>query len=89
MGGQFFGEGLRCMVVEYDMNVMCSWVQVVQQPLRVEGAAGAGDGDQDFQRRIASCGRSMEGRRSGNKRFCGGVVGGMATGCSPLPGGGD
>jgi len=88
-GGQFFGEDLRRIVAEHDMDVMRPRVQVVQQPLRVEGAAGAGDGDQDFQRRIASCGRSMEGRRSGNKRFCGGVVGGMATGCSPLPGGGD
>src|SRR5207244_1927239 len=46
--GQFLGDDLLRVVALHDVDFVRLWVEVVEQPLRVERAAGAGEGNEDF-----------------------------------------
>jgi len=46
---QFLGDYRMRVIAQYDMNFVLSWINVIEQALGVNRAAGSGYGDQKFQ----------------------------------------
>jgi hypothetical protein len=66
---QFLADDLLRIVAEHDMDFVQAGVEVVEQALRVEGAAGSGDGNENFQTAAVVARRIMEEQRSANKKL--------------------